>query len=123
MEPIIKDFIGKSESLLTNEHRKLLLFLYEELQIEVVCEEDQTNFIECFTNEDTLRNMVPFKSSLQEIIREIEANIPEIELEKHERNRKEQKYDNPCELYGKKQNELKKQAIIKGNIIYIPFNQ
>ena len=123
MKHIDKEFIGKSESLLTNEHRELMLFLYEKLHIEALCEEDQTNFIETFASEETLRNMAPFKSSLQEMIREIEDNIPEIELEEHVRNGKEQKYEDKCKLYGKERDELKKQTIKKGNIIYVPFNQ
>lgn len=117
MEHIVKEII------LTNEHRELLLFLYENLHIEELGQEDQTKFIESFMDGEILSNMAPFKSALVEMIREIEHNIPEIELEEHLPDSKEQKYYAERKLHGGKRNELKKQTIKKGNVIYVPFDK
>ena len=117
MEHIVKEII------LSNEQRELLLFLYENLHIDELSEEDQIDFIESFMNHETLNSMAPFKSSLVEMIRELEHNLPAIEWDECSPDSNGQKYDDPCKLYGGKRNERKKQTVKKGNIIYVPFNK
>lgn len=123
MEHIVEEIIGKSANILTNEQQELLLFLYENLHIEALGKEDQTNFMESFVHGETLSKMAPFKSSLVEMIQEIEQTIPEFELEKHLPDSKERKYCTERKLHGGIRNEQKKQIIIKENIIYIPFDK
>ena len=122
MEHVSKEFIGKSVSLLTNEQRELLFFLYEELQIDSLSEEDQADFFESFMDGETLCTMSLCKSTLVEMIREIEDNLPEIESEEHVPYSNGRQYDEMHKLYGLKRNERKKQIIKKDNIIYVPFD-
>ena len=123
MEHIIKEIIGKSDQALTEEHRELLFFLYENLHIEELEEEDRKDFMESFMDIETLSDMTAYKSSFVEMIREIENNIPSIDLADRLSDSMERKYYTARKLRDGKPNELNKQTIKKGNVVFVPFHK
>lgn len=106
---------------LTEEQRELLLFLYGNLHVDELSEEEQCFFIEYFFNSETLRNMAKFAIAFVEIIREIEENIPAIEREEGLTNSEEQRCYYARKWHEAKQHELKHRIMKKGNVLYVPF--
>lgn len=121
MERIVETFAEKSDRTLTDEHRELLLFLYGNLHLEELVEEEQNFFIEYFFNSETLRNVAAYAATLVEIIHEIEGNIPTIEFEERLANSEEQRLYYERKWHDRKLNELKQQTTKKGNVFYVPF--
>ena len=109
------------ERTLTNEQRELLLFLYENLHIDELNEEEQCFFVEYFFNSEALRNIAAFAIAFVEIIHEIEENMPAIELEESSANSEEQRYYYARKWHDAKQNELKHHTTKEGNVFYVPF--
>lgn len=117
----MEHIVEKSDRTLTDEHRELLLFLYENLHLEELSEEEQLFFMDYFFNSETLRNMAAYAVALVEIIHEIEENIPAIELEECLANSEEQRLYYARKRHDRKLQELKQQTMKKDNVLYVPF--
>ena len=121
MEHIVEKYVGDLERNLTVEHRELLLFLYENLQVDELSEKEQLSFIDYFFNSESLRNIATFAITLVEIIHEIEENIPAIELDERLANSVQQRLYYERKWHEAKVNELKHQTKKEGNVFYVPF--
>ncbi|KOS68058.1 hypothetical protein AEA09_05485 [Lysinibacillus contaminans] len=121
MEHNVETFVEKLDRTLTDEQRELLLFLYKNLHVDELSEEEQSFFVEYFFNSETLRNMAVFAIALVEIIHEIEGNIPAIELEERLANSEEQRLYYERKWNDAKLNDLKHQTTKQGNVFHVPF--
>lgn len=117
----IETFVEKFKRPLTQEHRELLLFLYEILHVDELSEEEQNSFIEYFFHSDKLQNIAVCALDLVEIIHELQENIPAIEPEEHLVNDEEQRNYYERKRYDAKRNELKHRTMKQGNVFYVPF--
>lgn len=116
----IETFVEKLKSPLTQEHRDLLLSLYEILHVDDLHEEEQNSFIEYFFSSDKLQNITVLALDLVEIIHELQENIPAIEPEEHLANDEERNYFER-KRHDAKRNELKHPIMKQGNVFYVPF--
>lgn len=121
MERIVEKYIENLDWTLTDEHRELLLFLYKNLHVDELREEEQYFFIEYFFNSESLRKMAASAITLFEIIHELEENIPAIELEERLATAEEQRYYYERKWHDAKLHELKQQTTKEGNVFYVPF--
>ncbi|MFJ7735441.1 hypothetical protein ACIQ2D_03765 [Lysinibacillus sp. NPDC097287] len=121
MEHIVEKYVEKSDLTLTAEHRELLLFLYKNLHVNELSEEEQYFFIDYFFNSESLRNMAASAITLFEIIYELEENIPAIELEERLSNGEEQRHYYERKWHDVKLHEIKHQTKKEGNVFFVPF--
>lgn len=121
MEHIVEKYVEKLDWTLTAEHRELLLFLYNNLHVDELSEEEQCLFIDYFFKSESLQNMAISAVTLFEIIHEIKENVPAIELGERLANGEEQRNYYERKWYGAKINDLKHQTQKEGNVFHVPF--